>query len=99
MEAEIRSEVRLLTDRMQSARQSVEYYLETIIPVHEEIVEHSQKEYNFMLHGVYELLLDKQEEISVRQDYIEALKEYWIARSDLEHDIGGWPLKYQGGKK
>jgi len=98
MEAEIRSEVRLLTDRMQTARQSVEYYLETIIPVHEEIVEHSQKEYNFMLHGVYTLLQDKQKEISIRQESIEALKEYWIARSDLERAIGGWPSNDQGGK-
>jgi len=65
MEAEIRSEVRLLTDRMQTACTSVKYYLETIIPVHEEIVELSQKEYNFMLHGVYTLLQDKQKEISI----------------------------------
>ena len=72
MEADIRSEVRLLTDRMQTARQSVKYYIETIIPVHEEIVEHSQKEYNFMLHGVYTLLQDKQKEISIRQESIEA---------------------------
>jgi len=92
MEAEIRSEVRLLADRMQTARQSVEYYLETIIPIHEEIVEHSQKEYNFMLHGVYTLLQDKQNEIIVRQESIETLKEYWIARSDLERAIGGWPI-------
>jgi len=97
MEAEIRSEVRLANDRMQTARKSVEYYIETIIPVHEEIVEHSQKEYNFMLHGVYTLLQDKQKEISIRQESIEALKEYWIARSDLERAIGGWPLEYQGG--
>jgi len=89
MEAEIRSEVKLLGDRMQTARQSVEYYSETIIPVHEEIVEHSQKEYNFMLHGVYTLLQDKQKEISIRKESIEALKEYWIARSDLERAIGG----------
>ena len=34
---------------------------------------------------------DKQEEIRIRQEGIEALKEYWIARSDLEHAIGGWP--------
>jgi len=95
LEAEIRSEVRLETDRMLTARKSVEYYINTIIPVHEEIVEHSQKEYNFMLHGVYELLQDKQKEISIRQEYIEALKEYWIARSDLERAIGGWPLEHQ----
>ena len=95
LEAEIRSEVRLETDRMQTARKSVEYFIETIIPIHEEIVEHSQKEYNFMLHGVYTLLADKQKEISVRQDYIKALKEYWIARSDLERAIGGWPSEYQ----
>jgi len=97
MEADIRSEVRLAIDRLQSARKSVEYYLETIIPLHEQIVEDSQKEYNFMLHGVYELLQDKQKEISIRQESIEALKEYWIARSDLERAVGGWPLELQGG--
>ena len=51
-----------------------------------------------MLHGVYALLADKQKEIHVRQESVEALKKYWIARSELERAVGGWPKNSEGVK-
>jgi len=89
MEREIHSEVRLIYGRLLAARKAAEYYRDTVIPAHEEVVELSQKHYNFMLIGVYSLLKAKQEEIETRRNYIESLKNYWIARSELERAIGG----------
>ena len=42
-----------------------------------------------MLLGVYQLIQAKQAEFEAYRDSIEALRDYWIARSDLERAIGG----------
>jgi outer membrane protein, heavy metal efflux system len=41
-----------------------------------------------MLLGVYQLLQAKQSEFATYREYIEALRDYWIARSDLERAVG-----------
>ena len=41
-----------------------------------------------MLLGVYQLIFAKQGEFNVYREYIEALRDYWIARSDLERAVG-----------
>jgi cobalt-zinc-cadmium efflux system outer membrane protein len=41
-----------------------------------------------MLLGVYQLLQARQSELEAYRDFIEALRDYWIARSDLERAIG-----------
>ena len=42
-----------------------------------------------MLLGVYQLIQAKQNEYEAYREYIEALRDYWIARSDLERAVGG----------
>ena len=42
-----------------------------------------------MLLGVYQLIQAKQAEFDAYREYIEALRDYWIARSDLERAVGG----------
>ena len=90
LERDIQSEIRMVRDRILVARTNVQYYLENIIPNRVQLVELSQKHYNYMLLGSYTLLEAKQDELIARRDYSEALKSYWIARSDLERVIGGW---------
>jgi cobalt-zinc-cadmium efflux system outer membrane protein len=41
-----------------------------------------------MLLGVYQLLAAKQNEINSYREYIESVRDYWIARADLERAIG-----------
>ena len=60
-----------------------------MIPLREQAVAESQRFYNFMLIGVYELLQAKQDEIDAYRGYIEAVRDYWVARSDLERAVGG----------
>ena len=89
MEQEFRSEVRLVHGRLHTTRTAVEYYKNNIILLHEQIVALSQKNYNFMLIGVYTLLQAKKDEINARREYIEVLRDYWIAHSELERSVGG----------
>lgn len=89
LEAQIRSEVRSMRDRVQVTRQAIEQYQKMLIPLREKIVAESQKHYNFMLIGTFQLLQAKREEVSAYREYIEAYRDYWNARTELERAIGG----------
>ncbi len=86
---EIRSEVRSTRDRVIFARRIVDHYRTVLVPLRERIVALSQQEYDAMLLGVYQLLLAKQAETNAYREYIEAVRDYWVARSDLERAVGG----------
>jgi outer membrane protein, heavy metal efflux system len=86
---EARSQVREARSRLLATRAVVERYRDVLIPIRERIVALSQQKYNAMLMGVYELLLAKQSEVNTYREYIEAVRDYWIARSDLERAAGG----------
>jgi cobalt-zinc-cadmium efflux system outer membrane protein len=42
-----------------------------------------------MLVGTYQLLETRTDQIDARQEYVEALRDYWVARSELELAVGG----------
>ncbi len=84
-----RSEVRAARLTLLSERQVVEHYRKVLLPIRERIVALSQQHYNAMLLGVFQLLLAKQAEVEAYRQYIEAVRDYWIARVDLERAVGG----------
>lgn len=86
---QIRSEVRAARNQMLAARARTEYAKKTLLPVSQEVVKQTQLEYNGMLVGVFNLISAKKEEIEAGNTYVSSLKEYWIARSDLEKAVGG----------
>jgi hypothetical protein len=42
-----------------------------------------------MLIGAFDLLLAKQNELEAYQKYLEAIRDYWIFRADLQRSLGG----------
>lgn len=86
---EIRSQVRALHSRMQLARERTEFYRQTVLPLQVEIRKQAQLQYNAMQIGAIELFEQKQNEIESGREYIEALRDYWIARAELERALGG----------
>ncbi len=86
---EIRTEVREARNRVSLARSRTEYYRDVLLPRLERIVGFSQQHYNFMLIDAFHLLLARQNEITARSESIEALRDYWVARSELERAVGG----------
>jgi outer membrane protein, heavy metal efflux system len=84
----IRSEVRLVRSRLLQARMTIDYYHQAVVPLRERIVRFSQQQYNAMLLGTYQLLAAKQQEIDAYREYIEAVRDYWIARADLDRTLG-----------
>lgn len=86
---DIRSEVRELAARLIVARGVVEDYQRTLVPTRERVVALSQQQYDAMLLGVFQLLVAKQNEINSYREFIEALRDYWTIRSELEWKVGG----------
>src|SRR4029450_3612038 len=85
----IRSQVRRTRTRMLQARALAEHYWTVLLPLRVRVLQQTQLEYNAMLVGVFQLLVAKRDEIDAGRGYIEALRDYWIARTDLESAVGG----------
>ena len=86
---EIRSEIREAWNRMALARSRVAYYRDVVLPRRSRINELSQRNYNFMLLGPYQLIMAKQNEINAQGEYVESLKDYWINHAELQRALGG----------
>lgn len=86
---DIRSEVRKAFGQMRKSRDRVQYYDKIMQPLLKRIVEESHLMFNAMELGPFELLEAKRDEIFGRRDRVEALRDYWIARSELERAMGG----------
>jgi cobalt-zinc-cadmium efflux system outer membrane protein len=83
-----RSDVRASRARVVSSRAVVEQYVKVLVPVRENLVKLSQQQYDAMLLGVFQLIQAKQSELTAYRELIEAVRDYWIARSDLERAVG-----------
>ena len=86
---EIRSAVRAAQRRVLTARQIVLSYQSEILPVQEKILEQVQLQYNAMQVGTPRLLLAKQQQIDAGRDYIQALYNYHVARTEFDQILNG----------
>ena len=88
-QVEVLSQVRHAREKMIAYRKVAERYRDQTIPIRKQLVEDLQLHYNYMLKGVFELLQSKKDAIDAEREYIETLKNYWIARAELERSVGG----------
>jgi cobalt-zinc-cadmium efflux system outer membrane protein len=89
LEVTVRSQVRRARTRMETSRRLAEQYRTVLLPLRSKVFQQTQLEYNAMLAGVFQLLLAKRDEIDAGASYIEALRDYWLARTELESAVGG----------
>jgi len=80
--------VKLAHAKIASAKTRAEAYRSALIPQREAVVEQMQREVNYMLTGVFELLLAKQQEYDAYAGYLEAVRDYWTARTELARAVG-----------
>jgi cobalt-zinc-cadmium efflux system outer membrane protein len=90
---DIRSEVRVAHARLVALRDVVDRYAKVVVPLREQLTSLSQQQYSAMLLGAYQLLAAKQNEVNAYREFIEALRDYWLARVDLERAIGAVTAK------
>ena len=61
------------------------------MPTAKRISDENLLRYNGMLIGVFELLADARSQIASVNSSIEALRDFWLARADLEMEMIGKP--------
>ncbi|MCC7052245.1 MAG: TolC family protein [Gemmatimonadaceae bacterium] len=86
---DISAEVEQLAARLDAARARVDHLRRTVLPLRQRVVAESQRFVNAMAQSVFTLLLAKQAEIDAGQAYVEALRDYWTVRAQLERAVGG----------
>ena len=80
--------VRLGAEQVRELSQVVAIHRDALIPQREKVVERSQQEQNFMLIGVFELIQAKVQEYNAYESYLEAVRDYWLARVELMRAVG-----------
>ena len=87
--AESASTLRAARAVVEEARARVEYYRDVVLPRRARIVELTKVEYNAMLTGVFQLLQARKDEAAAQREFIEAQREYWSARTELDRALNG----------
>ncbi|MCL5278347.1 MAG: TolC family protein [Planctomycetes bacterium] len=90
---EIRSRVRRVRDVLRLTRQQVIFYRDLVLPLQQRVTEQALLRYNAMQMTQFELLQTKREQVDAGMRYIKALRDYWIARAELEHALAGHVLQ------
>ncbi len=85
----VRSEIREARDVLIASRDASAYYAKVLLPQRQRILQETLLQYNAMQKGNYELLAAKERELTAERGYVEALRDYWIARVELEKAVGG----------
>lgn len=91
MEVETSQAIQLAQTRVIASRELAKRYTDEYIPLRERIVRHTQQRTNFMLSGPFELIRARQQEYDTYQKYIETVRDYWVARAELERAVGMRP--------
>jgi cobalt-zinc-cadmium efflux system outer membrane protein len=84
-----RSEVREARDLVLANRDQAKFYREVLLPQRLRIVNETQLQFNAMQIGGFQLLQAKERELQTERAYIEAWRDYWIARTELERALYG----------
>lgn len=89
MAVRTRAEVRRARARLLVARDMVQHYQRSVMPLREQVLSETQLQYNAMQVGLFQLVAAKREQTEAYAGYIKALEEYWSARAELERAISG----------
>jgi outer membrane protein, heavy metal efflux system len=88
LELAVRNDVALAQDRMATARDVARIYRTALVPQREAATARTLEEVNYMLSGAFELLATRREQFAAYREYVGAVRDYWVARVDLERALG-----------
>ena len=75
-------------DRVRVMAEIVGIYRQALVPQREIVTRQSQLEQNFALIGEFDVLQAKTQEYDAYQGFLEAVRDYWLARLDLARLVG-----------
>jgi cobalt-zinc-cadmium efflux system outer membrane protein len=95
---DVRSQIREFRDELVTKREIARSYQEELLPIQRRILSESLRNYNAMQISDFELFSIKAEEERTEREYVEAVRDYWITRTQLEEAVGG-NLNPRGGSR
>ncbi len=84
-----RSEVRESYSAYRTAYDLARHYRDEVVPLRKRISDENLLRYNGMLASVFELLADSRDQIASVTGAVEALRDYWIAETNLQSALTG----------
>ena len=97
--SDVRSQIRELGDELVARRQIARSYQEEFLPIQRRILNDSLAQYNAMQISDFQLFATKGEEERTEREYVEAVRDYWITRTELEEAVGGNLKPFVTGEK
>ena len=86
-----RSEIREAYKGYRTSYDIARHYRDEVVPLRKRISEENLLRYNGMLIGIFELLADARTQIAGVNASIEALRDFWMARTELDMALIGKP--------
>lgn len=83
------SEVRESYAAYRTAYDLARHYRDEVVPLKKRISDENLLRYNGMIISVFELLADSREQVTSVTAYVEALRDYWIAETNLQTALTG----------
>lgn len=90
LEIRVRSEVREAHKLLMSYLKIINDYQNRLLPMQGKISASSEELYNVMGLGVDKLLENKRMEVVANQNYTESIKQYLVARVEIDRALGGY---------
>ncbi len=89
------SEVRTSYDRYSRNYDVAQQYRDEVLPLREKILQEGLLRFNGMLVGPFELMTDARTQVLAVASYIDALRDFWIAETELNQALIGKPLNQE----
>jgi outer membrane protein TolC len=90
------SEVRGSYSQYRTSFELARQYRDEIVPLRKRMLQENVLRYNAMLISPFDLLADAHAQVQSVNGYIEALRDFWLAESNLEMSLIGKPMNQEG---
>jgi cobalt-zinc-cadmium efflux system outer membrane protein len=88
-EVALRSRVRSAHAAVLASRRRADDYHKLVLPLRQRVLDETQLQYNAMQVGAFQLLAARQQQIEAGESYVRALRDYWLARTQLDQLLQG----------
>lgn len=86
---EVRAAARLLHERIDLLEQRVRFLARELLPAQEQLLRDTLQNYNAMQIGVFDVIVQKQQQLAAVREHVTSLRDAWLARLDLEELLAG----------
>ncbi len=91
-----RSAARTAYVALTSARDRAVFVKNVVLPLRSQIVDKTFLQYNAMQVGVFQLLTAQREQVAAAREYIATLRDYWLAKSNMQQLASGGMAQMNG---